>query len=114
MGGVFIVFVVNCLASMIYSTPFMLLDQDNEANSVDNSLYFSPVDQTTGDELVLNSIVGGSVIESPFEDEPTIWQDYSDPKLDTSLQLSGTYFATDIIATSPSKFSLQHDDKAII
>lgn len=97
---------------MINSTPFILSDQSNEEDPFHGSLSFTPIDQLTDDESALNSFAVGSIIESPFEGDPTMWQDYSDPELDVSLQPSDTY-ATDIVATSPSKISFQYNNNAL-
>ena len=107
------VFVVSCLASIIYSTPFTVLDQGNEADPFDNSLYFTSTDQTLGDESVSNSIAVGSATESLLEGDMTMWQDSPDPEFEMSLQPLDTY-ATDIVATSPSKSALHYDDEALI
>lgn len=66
MRGISTVFDVSCLTSIIYSASFIVLDQGTEADPLDNSLYFTSTDQTTGDGSVSYSIAVGSVIESPF------------------------------------------------
>ena len=87
---------------MAHSSPLILSDEGNAEDPLNNSLYFTPTDQTADDESVLDSIATGSFIELPLESDPTIWQDDSSLELDISLQSSDVY-ATEIAAITSGK-----------
>lgn len=85
MRGSLIAVVVSGLASMVHSSPLILSDEGNAEDPLNNSLYFTPIDQTADEESVLDSIATGSFIELPLESDPAIWRDYTSPELDIYL-----------------------------
>lgn len=100
MKGSSIVLVASCLIHTIFSSPFSLLDGGNAGDPLDDFLYSTPIGDITDDELASDSFNAGSVIEASLERYPTVWQDWSSPDLDVSLQPSDTY-ESDRFATSP-------------